>query len=312
MSIWARLTEPLLGRRAIERATSYRDAMRVRQFGGAALARATAARALSDDGQDTAALALYREAFGLAVSALLVARTETLTDPLPPQVAWAKLEGEIPKALRGLEALMTKPDSLAPDRLKASEARRRRDEADRLLRFVCEQFDTRTPRRLRVLRGLKLFFFVVAPVALVIALLLTANAPKNIGRDKPAIASSRRPGTPPATGATDGVLNGRCGFITNQEREPWLRIDLLRYHSISEVRVFGRAEKDETLVPLVIELSADGDNFKQVAERSEPFSESSPWKARLSGELARYVRIRSKNNPGHLCLGEVEVYGKPQ
>jgi hypothetical protein len=82
-------------------------------------------------------------------------------------------------------------------------------------------------------------------------------------------------------------------------------IDLGRAQRISRVVVYNRVDCcKERAVPMKIEVSKDGVQFRQVAERKEQFEK---WKADFPSTDARYVRLI------HLSafafhLSEVEVY----
>jgi hypothetical protein len=155
---------------------------------------------------------------------------------------------------------------------------------------------------------------VLGAAALAVALLVAAGfslyEPENLARDKPAEASSSAFDTKPR-GAVDGFRYGQLGFHSREEKQPWLRIDLGGMRSLRGVTAFGRADCcfNQSL-PLVLELSRDGEHFEPVARRVTPFSQFEPWEAKLyPPPEARYVRLRSEKR-GFLVLSEVEVYGR--
>ena len=83
-------------------------------------------------------------------------------------------------------------------------------------------------------------------------------------------------------------------------------IDLGRNHRISRVVVYNRTDCcQERAVPLRIEVSEDGKQFKKVAERNEPFEIE--WKANFFPTSARYVRLTDLS-ANFFHLNEVEVY----
>ena len=59
-----------------------------------------------------------------------------------------------------------------------------------------------------------------------------------------------------------------------------------------------------------VEISDDGKTFQTVGTRTEPFTESDPWKLRADPAAGRYVRLRTTRR-AVLVLSEVEVYGRP-
>ena len=83
-------------------------------------------------------------------------------------------------------------------------------------------------------------------------------------------------------------------------------IDLGAPYRISRVVVYNRMECcQERAVPLRIDVSEDGKQFKKVAQRDEVFMED--WKANFSPVKARYVRLTDLSTT-YFHLSEVEVY----
>ena len=63
-------------------------------------------------------------------------------------------------------------------------------------------------------------------------------------------------------------------------------------------------------LPLVVEVSRDGNKWDEVARRDRHFDANPPWVVEAGGRGARFVRLRVAHH-GSLALSEVEVYGKP-
>ncbi|HKY38373.1 MAG TPA: discoidin domain-containing protein [Polyangiaceae bacterium] len=85
-----------------------------------------------------------------------------------------------------------------------------------------------------------------------------------------------------------------CGqryfFHTHQNDGPWVEIDLARNERISKVRVLNRTDCCwERAAPLVIEVSTDRQNWKQVGKNTAAFRD---WRATFEPTSARYVRLR--------------------
>lgn len=79
-------------------------------------------------------------------------------------------------------------------------------------------------------------------------------------------------------------------FQTQEEKEPWLEIDLGREVPFDEVEVTNRSDCcPDRAVPLVVEVSRDGVHFKEVSRRMDTFS---VWHSRFARQTARYVRLR--------------------
>jgi hypothetical protein len=145
-------------------------------------------------------------------------------------------------------------------------------------------------------------------MALLVWLVLRVTAPKNLARDKPAVASSYMFNTV-AAGAVDGSKNGTYGYHSLIEDSPWLTIDLGRPHLIDRIKVFGRGDGyyDQS-IPLALEVSDDGTTFQQIALRSDPFSEYDPWVVKPGAIVTRHLRLKTMRR-SYLVIGEVEVNG---
>jgi hypothetical protein len=96
--------------------------------------------------------------------------------------------------------------------------------------------------------------------------------------------------------------------------EPWIVVGLKRPSSLSEVVVTGRRDccwNYEDL-PVILELSADNLQFREVARRDVPFSDRDPWRVELNGDEAQFVRLRVQTQqPAAIALSEIEVFGTP-
>jgi hypothetical protein len=95
------------------------------------------------------------------------------------------------------------------------------------------------------------------------------------------------------------------GFHTLEGGQQWAIIDLGKVRKFDKIVVYNRPDGyEERAVPLKVEVSKDGQNYTQIAERKESFDK---WTARGLHAEARYVRL--KNNPGNFFhLAEVELY----
>ena len=95
------------------------------------------------------------------------------------------------------------------------------------------------------------------------------------------------------------------GFHTIEAPNQNVTIDLGRVQRIGRVVVYNRSDCcQERAVPLKIEVSKDGGQFRQVAERKEQFDK---WKANFPSTDARYVRLTHLSSAA-FHLSEVEVY----
>jgi len=79
-------------------------------------------------------------------------------------------------------------------------------------------------------------------------------------------------------------------FHTQLESDPWFEIDLQKELTFSRVHAFNRRDCcAERAVPLVIEVSLDHTNWREVTRKTESFD---AWKAKFASVRARYVRLR--------------------
>lgn len=115
------------------------------------------------------------------------------------------------------------------------------------------------------------------------------EAARDLARGKPWKASSVF--QPACTSpAQDCPESPHFFFITQQDDSPTIEFDLLAPQRVSAVKVTNRTDSDqERAVPLAVEVSQDGKSWKEVARRTEIFSE---WKAEFPTVSARYVRLR--------------------
>ena len=313
------VVEPLLLREARRVSGGYApdQRARVRELALAAHARLDASNELREDNGLRAALALQREAMGLATTAVLVARGEQHAAVLAPHIAMTRLRtllesqalGKAPDELEAVERVLDDPDVLATDRLDEETRRATREAFDIVLRWLLRRVEWRNVRELRVRSAARIAALVVALAVALVVLLTLAFKSENVARGKPVQISSRRPGTPNPAGAVDGEKDGHFGFHTNLEDGPWLRIDLQQPYAIKTVVVYNRGDGyEDQVLPLAIELSEDGKNWREVSVRTARFTESSPWKANLHGARGRHVQLKMKKR-GFLWGSEVEVFG---
>ncbi|KKK92703.1 hypothetical protein LCGC14_2700280, partial [marine sediment metagenome] len=117
-----------------------------------------------------------------------------------------------------------------------------------------------------------------------------------------------------AAGGCDGIKNGRWGFHTALEENPWWQIDLKRVAPLDQIHIYNRCDGTAgRAAELIVLLSEDGKNFKQAYQHDGTLfyghSDGKPLVIGLDGRKARMVRIQL---PGLNCLhlDEVEVYEK--
>ena len=115
-----------------------------------------------------------------------------------------------------------------------------------------------------------------------------------------------------APGACDGVRNGKYGFHTSLDEEPWWQVDLLAPVPLEEVLIFNRSDGSEgRALKLKVLLSDDGENWNQVYQHDGTLflghKDNKPLSVRLEKAKARYLRIQLPGKT-YLHLDEVEIY----
>lgn len=119
-----------------------------------------------------------------------------------------------------------------------------------------------------------------------------------------------------AAGGCDGVTNGRWGFHTKVENEPWWQVDLGAVAPLREVRLWNRADDEgaaKRASRFRLLLSEDGHAWRCVYEHPDSvfygyrMPDRWPLRVLLTNAVGRFVRIQL---PGvtALHLDEVEVH----
>jgi hypothetical protein len=190
-------------------------------------------------------------------------------------------------------------EKAVPSPLTDEALRLERWRADTLLRSASE-----VVARVATLRTWRLMALIVlGALALVsagagIALVQRITTPIDLAAGHPWSASSKQLDCNPDAELCGGVKT-RSFFFTKEEDQPWYKIDLEAPKQISSVTIVNRQDNVlDRAVPLVVELSDDGNTWRQVARRDEVFS---TWRARFSTQTARWVRLRvDKRSTFHL------------
>ena len=122
-----------------------------------------------------------------------------------------------------------------------------------------------------------------------------------------------------AAGAVDGVRNGKYGFHTAQERNPWWQVDLGQSQLVARIVAFNRIDYAPGLHnadSLLILTSDDGAQWRQVYDnRGQHFGGVSgrpPLEAPFPPQAvrARFVRLQLPSaRPVFFHLDEVEIFG---
>jgi F5/8 type C domain len=105
---------------------------------------------------------------------------------------------------------------------------------------------------------------------------------------------------------------GLCGgahtlilFHTNLEENPWFEYDLGADTHFSAMTIRDRSDSEQgRAVPLIVEVSNDGQSYREIARREHDFD---VWRPSFAPQLARYVRLRVPRRT-FLHLEEVKIH----
>jgi hypothetical protein len=292
----------------------------VARYHRAALERAAVADDLWDARGTVSSMLLYREAIRLFIAAAVAAHDPSsdpgtvLADGNSPWEALADLSrraliaeppGEV-EAARKILTASREPlvfDETAPDQLFAQRATVK--EAAAWLRNLVEP---RTVERIRAERWMRVGLLGVLAIVLLVLVPWSLWRTQNLALRRPVTASSRNPKSiapDDNSGLVNGEIEGKYGIHTNNGGA-WVMVDLESVHPLSTIKVFNRADGwfDEGL-PLRLEISEDGQQWKELERRAEHFSATAPWVVKPHGARARYVRVASDN---YVALTEMEIY----
>jgi len=137
--------------------------------------------------------------------------------------------------------------------------------------------------RLLVLRFGRLALVVIALALLALGVYKLAQG-GNLAAGKPLKTSSSWSGC-----ASDPTCDGQLLFHTVDENKPWAEVDLLKVQTIHRVQVKNRPDCcGERITPLVVEVSADGQQWTEVGRKTEDFA---TWDLKFTPRPARYVKL---------------------
>jgi hypothetical protein len=285
------------------------------RYHAAAQRRIRVARDLPES-EGAVALALYREAAVFLIAALgqsshgekvelssTAAEAWRNFDEYPRPVSHAKT----PDKLASAREVLANDDPLAPDALGPTEVRDAVAAAAETVAWLSSALEPRTQSEIRGSRRVRVVGVAALVVFLLYELAVSLFSPKNLALNKPAAASSQRPGSDPS-GVDNGEVEHGFGVHTNLDPNPWVRIDLGASVPIHEVRVYNRGDGyPPDNLPLVLQISDDDNTYTDIEERTEMFTREQPWIAKLDAKRARYVRVYMPKQ-GYIALSEIEVY----
>jgi hypothetical protein len=115
-----------------------------------------------------------------------------------------------------------------------------------------------------------------------------------------------------AAGAVDGVKDGKWGFHTEFESNPWWQLDLGQPTQLDHLVVYNRCDAlSERNSRLLVLLSSDGRQFRQVYQHNGTVfygaTNGKPLTVKLGGYEARFLRLALEGT-NYFHLDEVEAY----
>ncbi|MBM4042586.1 MAG: hypothetical protein FJ290_29205, partial [Planctomycetes bacterium] len=115
-----------------------------------------------------------------------------------------------------------------------------------------------------------------------------------------------------ALGGVDGVKDGKWGFHTENEANPWWQVDLGEKVALGRAVLWNRCDNcGDRNNRVILLLSVDGKAWQQAYQHNgTPFNgytDKKPLEIKLEGKAARFVRLTLQGTI-YLHLDEVEVF----
>ena len=292
----------------------------VARYHRAALERAAVADDLWDARGTVSSMVLYREAIRLFIAAAVTAHDPSsdpaavLADANSPWEALADLSrraliAEPPAEVEAARKILTASrDPLVLDETAADQLFAQRATVRQAAAWLRNLVEPRTVERIRAERWMRLALLGAVAIAVLVLVPWSLWRSQNLALHRPVTASSRNPKSiapEDNSGLVNGEVESKYGIHTNSGGA-WVMVDLESVHPLSTIKVFNRGDGwfDEGL-PLRLEISEDGQQWKELERRTEHFSATAPWVVKPHGARARYVRLASDN---YIALTEMEIY----
>ena len=116
-----------------------------------------------------------------------------------------------------------------------------------------------------------------------------------------------------AAGAVDGVKDGKWGFHTENEQDPWWQVDFGKAIPLGRVVLWNRCDRGmaERNSRILVLASDDGKDFNQVYQHDGTvfygFTDKKPLVVKLGARQARFLRLALRGT-SYFHLDEVEVF----
>jgi len=141
---------------------------------------------------------------------------------------------------------------------------------------------------------------------------LTQDKVRTAARVQPRASNPNVSTKQDAAGGVDGVIDGKWGFHTENEPNPWWHVDLGQKTPLDRVALYNRCDNcGDRNNHILLLLSDDGKTWAQAYQHNgTPFRgypDKKPLEIKLDGRPARFVRLALKGT-SYFHLDEVQVY----
>ena len=115
-----------------------------------------------------------------------------------------------------------------------------------------------------------------------------------------------------APGGVDGVKDGKWGFHTENEDNPWWQVDLQKPTGLDRMVLYNRCDQCGARNSRIIVLASDdAESWKQLYQHDGTVfyghSDNKPLSVGLDGVTTRYIRLQLPQK-SYFHLDEVEIY----
>jgi len=116
-----------------------------------------------------------------------------------------------------------------------------------------------------------------------------------------------------AIGACDGIKDGKWGFHTDNQDNPWWQIDLGQSIPLERVVIYNRCDFADRASRLGVLISDDAETFRPFYKHDSTaffgHTDGKPLIVNFGGATARYIRLQLTGR-SYFHLDEVEIYAR--
>ncbi len=136
---------------------------------------------------------------------------------------------------------------------------------------------------------------------------------EQVRHSKAAPAGGRVTTEQDAIGACDGVKDGKWGFHTENQDNPWWQIDMGESMPLERIVIYNRCDFADRASRLAVLISDDAETFRQFYKHDGTaffgHTDGKPLVVGFDGAKARYVRLQQPGR-NYFHLDEVEIYAR--